>query len=161
LLAPDSVLFVPASFNNSLAIDRRLFRVEIRASIVHTDALFRAGILTRLEAERFKNGLWTMLKRAEHDRHYFDSLASTDLSSFVEARLAQLTNESAARLHAGRSREQRSVIALRLWLREETVRIDESLALLQDALHDASSAGGKESEFLLSFVKFFAAMPSD
>ncbi len=96
---------MPIAFVNSFQNDRRLFRVEIRAAIAHGDGLFRAGILTRQETERIKNGLWTILKRADFDRHYFDALPSQDVFSFVEARLYQLINEGAAKLETGRSRK--------------------------------------------------------
>nr|MDQ3321482.1 argininosuccinate lyase [Acidobacteriota bacterium] len=63
-------------FNNSFAFDRRLFEADIRAGIAHGDALFHAGVLTRLEIERIKNGLQSIFKRSEHDKNYFDDLPS-------------------------------------------------------------------------------------
>lgn len=125
---------MPTVFNNSFEIDRRFFKAEIRSGLAHAEGLFRAGILTRMETERVKNGLWTMLKRAEIDRHYFDALPSTDVFSFVEARLYQLINESAAKLKIGRTREHRVAVVLRLWLRDEIWQILEIFDQLFEAL---------------------------
>ncbi|MEP6923748.1 MAG: hypothetical protein ABI954_04715, partial [Pyrinomonadaceae bacterium] len=103
------------------------FRAEIRASIAHCNGLFRAGAVTRPEAERLKNGLWTILKRADFDRNYFDNTDSADIYAFVEGRLFQLINEAAKALEIGRSRPHRAAVALRLWLRDEIEIIIESL----------------------------------
>jgi argininosuccinate lyase len=123
---------VPIAFVNSFQTDRRLFRAEIRASLAHADGLFRAGILTRQETERIKNGLWTILKRADYDRHYFDALPSPDVFAFVEARLFQLISDGAAKLKIGRSPQHQAAVALRLWLREEIQQIVELLEHLEE-----------------------------
>jgi argininosuccinate lyase len=130
---------VPATFINSFQIDRRLFRAEIRASLAHADGLFRAGILTRQENERIKNGLWTILKRADFDRHYFDALPSTDVFAFVEARLFQLINDGAAKLKIGRSVEHQTAIALRIWLRDEILFVVERLEHLEEILQSSNN----------------------
>lgn len=125
---------VPANFANSLKTDKRLFRQEIRASIAHCDGLFRAGIATKLETERLKNGLWTILKRADFDPHYFEGIDAPDIFTFIEARLYQLINEAAFQLVIGRSHLHRAATALRLWLREETETIIERFDELQEIL---------------------------
>ena len=123
-----------SSFGNQLKVDRRLFRAEIRASIAHCNALFRAGVVTRPEAEQLKNGLWTVLKRADFDRNYFDNADSPDVYSFVETRLFQLINQAANALKVGRSGSHRRAVALRLWLRDEIEIIAETLDNLIEAL---------------------------
>jgi argininosuccinate lyase len=91
-------------FNSSFAFDRRLFAADIRASIAYSDSLFHAGVLTRLENERIKNGLQTILKRSDYDKNYFDELPAEDVHSFIEARLVQLIGDAGRKLHTGRSR---------------------------------------------------------
>ncbi|MDQ4122637.1 MAG: hypothetical protein M3209_14460 [Acidobacteriota bacterium] len=125
---------MPTAFVNSFQTDRRLFRAEIRASLAHADGLFRAGILTRQETERIKNGLWTILKRADYDRHYFDALPSSDVFAFVEARLFQLISDAAGKLKIGRSHDHQAAVALRLWLRGEIEQIVELFEHLEEIL---------------------------
>lgn len=139
-----------SSFAASLKTDRRLFRQEIRASIAHCDGLFRAAILTKIESERLKNGLWTILKRAEFDRHYFDSLSEPDIFSFIEARLFQLINEAAHGIKVGRSRPHQSATALRLWVRDEIETIVESLENLHEVLQSSS-----QNEIFAAFAQSF------
>lgn len=124
-----------AEFNNSFKFDRRLFGADIRASIGHCDALFHAGVLTRLEAERIKNGLVTLLKRADFDKNYFDETAE-DVHSFIESKLIQLIGDTGRKLHTGRSRNDQVATAFRLWLRDEITEISRLARALQKSLVD-------------------------
>jgi len=124
-----------AEFNNSFRFDRRLFGADIRASVAHCDGLFHAGVLTRLEAERIKNGLITLLKRADFDKNYFDDPAE-DVHSFIESKLVQLIGDTGRKLHTGRSRNDQVATAFRLWLREEITQISKLTRELQKSLVD-------------------------
>ena len=128
-----------AEFNDSFRFDRRLFGADIRASIAHCDGLFHAGVLTRLEAERIKNGLTTLLKRADFDKNYFDD-AAEDVHSFIESRLIQLVGDTGRKLHTGRSRNDQVTTAFRLWLREEITEISRLTRNLQKSLIDLAEA---------------------
>lgn len=125
-----------AEFNNSFEFDRRLFGADIRASIAHCDGLFHAGVLTRLESERIKNGLATLLKRADFDKNYFDEISAEDVHSFIESRLVQLVGDTGRKLHTGRSRNDQVATAFRLWLREEIAEISKLTRELQKSLLD-------------------------
>ncbi|MBS1795196.1 MAG: argininosuccinate lyase [Acidobacteria bacterium] len=124
-----------AEFNNSFRFDFRLFGADIRASMAHCDGLFHAGVLTRLEAERIKNGLVTLLKRADFDKNYFNDPAE-DVHSFIEAKLVQLIGDTGRKLHTGRSRNDQVATAFRLWLREEIGDLGRLARALQVALVD-------------------------
>lgn len=125
-----------AEFNNSFRFDRRLFYADIRASMAHCDGLFHAGVLTRLESERIKNGLQTLLKRADFDKNYFDEISAEDVHSFIESRLTKLVGDTGRKLHTGRSRNDQVATAFRLWLREEITDISNLTRNLQKSLVD-------------------------
>lgn len=133
-----------AGFSNSFKFDRRIFAADIRVSIAYCDALFDAGVFTRSESERIKNGLQAILKRADFDKNYFAELLSEDVHSFIETRLAQLVGEAGRKLLAGRSRIDQSAAAFRLWLREEIQEISKLAKDLQKALI-ASAENQKEA----------------
>lgn len=126
-----------AGFNRSFGFDRRLFGSDVRASIAHAEGLFGAGVLTRREADKIKNALLTMLKRAGFDKNYFD-LEAEDVHSFIEMRLIQLIGDTGRKLHAGRSRNDQVATAFRLWLRDEITEISTAARGLQKALVDAA-----------------------
>ncbi len=118
-------------FRKSLNYDCRLFHADIRVNLVYCSALFHAGVLTRIEAERIRNGLQTVLKRADFNRNYFEEFAAEDVHSFVEARLVQLIGNLGEQLNVGRSRADQSATAFRLWMREEIEEISNSVRDLQ------------------------------
>ncbi|PYS48329.1 MAG: argininosuccinate lyase [Acidobacteria bacterium] len=121
-------------FNRSFGFDRRLFDVDVAASLAHCEGLRAAGVLTDAESSQIKNGLRTIIKRAETDSRYFDDLPSEDVHSFVEARLVQLIGDTGRKLHTGRSRNDQVATDLRLWLRAEIDRTQEKLIDAQSAL---------------------------
>jgi argininosuccinate lyase len=127
-----------ARFNNSFSFDKRLFEADIRGSVAHCDGLFQAGILTRSESERIKTGLWTILKRADFDRKYFEESEAEDVHSFIESRLIQLIGDAGKKLHAGRSRNDQVATAFRLWLRDEVIEISKVTRELQKSLVEAA-----------------------
>jgi argininosuccinate lyase len=93
-----------AEFNRSFGFDRRLFEVDVRASIAHCDGLAGAGVLTAEEATQIKSALVQILDRGLSDTNYLDDPNAEDVHSFVEARLVEILGDAGRRLHTGRSR---------------------------------------------------------
>jgi len=129
-----------AKFNNSFAFDRRLFEVDIRASVAHCNGLVDAGVLSVEEAAAIKEGLQTILDRALAGGSYFDELESEDVHSFVEARLVELIGDAGRKLHTGRSRNDQVATDLRLWLREEIDQLGGQVRSTQEALLDLAES---------------------
>ncbi|MBA2619982.1 MAG: argininosuccinate lyase [Acidobacteria bacterium] len=145
-------------FTNSFAFDKRLFDAEARVALAWSDALFHAGVLNRLEAERLRNGLHSIVKRAGFDRNYFNDLPAENVQSFVDARLVQLVGETGRKLEIGRSTEDRAATVLRLWLREEIEEISELARLFQVALIETAERGGRGA-VLPSYAHLQRAQP--
>jgi len=127
-------------FNRSFGFDRRLFEMDVRASLAHCEGLRGAGVLTNAEAERIRSGLQTILKRGQTDASYFDELPAEDVHSFVEARLVQLIGETGRKLHTGRSRNDQVATDLRLWLRDEIDNLSAKVREAQSALLDLAES---------------------
>src|ERR1041384_8083179 len=101
-----------AEFNNSFRFDRRLFEVDVTASIAYCRALEAAGVLTSEEGTTIREALDRILK---NDQDFNDPTAE-DVHSFVEARLIELTGDLGRKLHTGRSRNDQVATDFRLWL---------------------------------------------
>ncbi|MDX6447458.1 MAG: argininosuccinate lyase / amino-acid N-acetyltransferase [Blastocatellia bacterium] len=123
-----------AAFNRSFGFDRRLFEVDVRASIAHCESLQAASVLTQGESEQIKSALATILERGRSDAVYFDEMAAEDVHSFVEARLVEMIGDVGRKLHTGRSRNDQVATDLRLWLRAEIDRMTLKLRETQQAL---------------------------
>ncbi len=129
-----------AEFNRSFAFDRKLFAMEVRASIAHCNALVRAEVLTQDESKQITEALHSILDRGLADSSYFDQLESEDIHSFVEARLVELIGESGLKLHTGRSRNDQVATSLRLWIREAADQITAGIGSTQGVLLDLADS---------------------
>ena len=82
-----------AQFNESFSFDRRLFDVDVRASIAHCDGLVGAQVLTASEANQIKAALKVIAETGNNNPNYFDDFPSEDIHSFVEARLTEVVGD--------------------------------------------------------------------
>ena len=121
-------------FQSTFKLDQRLFAADVRVNLAYCDALFHAGILTRAESERIKNGLQTISKRAGYDNSYFGQGKSVNVHQFIENKLLQLVGESAKKIGLGRSASEQTQTALRIWMREEIFTLSIAVKTLQKAV---------------------------
>jgi len=122
-----------AAFNNSFTFDRRLFAVDIRASLAHCRALAAADVISREEADKITAGLQTILERGLAATSYFDEIGAEDVHSFVEARLVEVVGDAGRKLHTGRSRNDQVATDLRLWVREAIDQLVSGIRATQEA----------------------------
>ena len=102
-----------AEFNNSFRFDRRLFEVDVRASVAWCTALEQARVLTAGEANQIRTALESVRAEGASVESAFE-----DVHSFVEARLVALVGDVGRKLHTGRSRNDQVATDFRIWIRE-------------------------------------------
>ena len=124
-----------AEFNNSFRFDRRLFEVDIVASIAYCQALENAGGLKSEEGGQIRDALNSILRKVG-DENYFNDSSAEDVHSFVEARLIELTGDLGRKLHTGRSRNDQVATDFRLWTRGSIDDLNADLRDAQTALLD-------------------------
>ena len=129
-----------AKFNNSFSFDRRLFEVDVRASVAHCNGLVDAGVLSVEEAATIKAGLQAILDRGLGNSSYFGELESEDVHSFVDGRLVELIGDAGRKLHTGRSRNDQVATDLRLWLRDAIDQLGRQSRSTQEALLDLAES---------------------
>src|SRR5687767_1282249 len=118
-----------AEFNRSFPFDRRLFEVDVRASIAYCGALERAGVLSADEAAEIRNGLETLAAQGPPAES-----TAEDVHSFVESRLIELVGDTGRKLHTGRSRNDQVATDFRLWMRGAIEDLNGSICEAQTAL---------------------------
>lgn len=121
-------------FNNSFSFDRRLFEVDVRASLAHCAALISAGVISEAEGKQIIQALHTIRESGQAGAKYFDELEAEDVHSFVEARLVAIAGDVGRKLHTGRSRNDQVATDLRLWVREAIGELGNRLRAIQEAL---------------------------
>ncbi len=129
-----------AEFNQSFDFDRRLFEVDVRASIAHCEGLAACGVLSASDSAQITSALATILERGRTDAGYFGETPAEDVHSFVEARLVELIGDAGRKLHTGRSRNDQVATDLRLWLREQIDSVTTKLRDTQQALLNFAEA---------------------
>ena len=136
--APDAVFW---EFNKSFPFDRRLVREEIAASRAWVRALGRCGAIGPEEAQALERGLDEVLARVEKDPASYLDVDLEDVHRFVEERLGEVVGDLAGQAHLGRSRNEQTVTALRLWARGTIDRLRAGLAGLVAALVEKGREG--------------------
>jgi argininosuccinate lyase len=135
--SPDAVFW---EFNRSFAFDRRLVREEIAASRAWVRALGRCGAIRKQEAATLERGLEEIVSRLEADPKYLEADVE-DVHSFVEVRLGEIVGELAGQAHLGRSRNEQTVTALRLFARDAIDALAAGIAGLVRALVEKGRSG--------------------
>ena len=128
--SPDAVFW---EFNRSFPFDRRLVREELAASRAWVRALGRCGAISADEARTLEGGLDQIVAKLESDPKYIEADVE-DVHSFVEERLGEIVGELAGQAHLGRSRNEQTVTALRLFARGAIDALSSGLAGLVRAL---------------------------
>jgi len=121
------------AFTESISLDRRLYRHDVRASQAHARMLAEVGLLTADEARQIVDALEAVA--AEIDRGEFAfSVSLEDIHTHVERALIERLGDVGRKLHTGRSRNDQVVTDVKLWVRDAIDELDGRLAELQRAL---------------------------
>ncbi len=129
---------VVREFTGSLRFDRRLVRHDLVASLAHARMLLERDVLTLDHATPILVGLSEILREIE-DGALSVSGPDEDVHTWIERTLVDRVGEAAKRLHTGRSRNDQTAVALRLYVRERLEDILSGVAGLQRALLEHAS----------------------
>jgi argininosuccinate lyase len=124
------------------ALDDRLVAYDIEASSAHAEALHACGVLTAADCAAIRDALREI--GAAHARgEWRVTLELEDGQTALETRLTEKLGATGGRLHAGRSRNDQVLAALRLYLRDivrDLARGAERVAQALDGLSERQGA---------------------
>ncbi len=145
------------AFNESLSFDKRMYKQDIRGSIVHARMLGKQGIIPAADADAIVAGLEGILADIEDGKLKIEGDAE-DIHSFVEAELTERIGEPGKRLHTGRSRNDQVALDMKLYTRDE---IDAMMGHISD-LEDELSAIIRENKetYMPGFTHLQKAQPT-
>ncbi|HOP52938.1 MAG TPA: lyase family protein, partial [Synergistales bacterium] len=126
-------------FTQSLDLDWRLAPYDVYGSIAHVRMLEHVGLLEQREAAVIEDGLRQVLQEIQ-EGHLKPLESMEDVHMNIEARLTELIGPLGAKLHTGRSRNDQSATAVRLYLRKEMYSVGDALITLLDAILDRATA---------------------
>ena len=110
----------------SIEIDKRLFREDIEASIVHVEMLFRQKIINFKIKNKIVWGLNRIKNEIIKKKFIFDSKLE-DIHMNIEHRLFELIGEEAGYIHTARSRNDQVVTDFKMWLRKANKEIAKNI----------------------------------
>lgn len=118
----------PSDFVASYGFDHRLAPHDLVASMAHVEMLGRQRILSRAEAAKIIAGLKKLLARVNAGGRL---LKTEDVHFSIEKSLYAEIGPLAGKMHTARSRNDQTVTALRMYLRERIDGLRERLRALE------------------------------
>ena len=128
--SPDDLV---VDFVESLSYDKRLYKYDIVASIVHAQMLQEQKLITKADFNAIKKGLIEIAEEITSDKFKFTK-SLEDIHMVIEDALVKKIGEAGKKLHTGRSRNDQVATDLRLWMRDEIDTIQVKITKLQKAL---------------------------
>jgi argininosuccinate lyase len=130
--------------SNDYILDQQLVIADCLASIAHARGLHEIGILNDDELGALEQGLGDIIKLRQQD-DFPITKEDEDCHTAIEAYLTKQFGEVGKKIHTGRSRNDQVQTALRIWMREYTLKLAHLTAGL--------------SERLLAFAEHHAEVP--
>ncbi len=107
---------------NSIDVDKRLFKEDIKVSTIHVEMLFKQKIISF----KVKNKIIFGLNRIRNEiikKKFIYNNKDEDIHMSIERRLFELIGEEAGYLHTARSRNDQVITDLKIWLKNNTKQI--------------------------------------
>ncbi len=111
---------------NSLDVDKRLYKEDIKGSIAHVEMLFKQKIISFKIKNKILYGINKIEKEISRKKFKFDK-RHEDIHMSIEKRLFEIIGQEAGFLHTARSRNDQVITDLKIWMRSSYKIIDKTL----------------------------------
>jgi len=139
------------------ALDNRLVEYDVRASIAHAEMLGDQGLLSSPDLAAIRDAL-TAIGEEHALGKWRIALEQEDCQTAIENLLTARIGATGGRLHAGRSRNDQVLAALRLYLRDAALDLHAGAIAVAEALDALAARDG--SVELPGYTHMQQAMPS-
>ena len=142
---------------NDRVLDLRLARYDVLGSKAHIRMLESIGLLTSDELETLTAGLDTILGEIENGDFVLEADVE-DIHSQVELLLTRRLGDIGKKIHSGRSRNDQVLVDLKLFLKDEVLKLREEVLALFSTLQKLSEEN--KDVLLPGYTHGQVAMPS-
>ena len=111
---------------SSINIDKRLYKEDIKGSVVHTEMLYKQKIISIKTKDKILWGLNRIKNEIEKKKFKFD-ISKEDIHMNIESRLFELIGDDAGFMHTARSRNDQVLTDLKMWMKVSVNEIDKLL----------------------------------
>ena len=142
---------------NDRILDMRLARYDVIGSMAHIRMLESIGLLTSEELDTLTAALEEILQEIEGGEFILEDDVE-DIHSQVELLLTRRLGDIGKKIHSGRSRNDQVLVDVKLFLKDEVLKLREEVLTLFDTLQNLSE---KHKDILLpGYTHGQVAMPS-
>ena len=113
-------------FGSSINIDKRLYKEDITASIIHVEMLFKQKIISFKIKNKIVYGLGKIEKEISKNKFQFYQKYE-DIHMNIEKRLFEIIGEEAGYIHTARSRNDQVLTDFKIWMRSASKEINKNL----------------------------------
>ena len=118
---------------SSINVDKRLYKEDISASIVHTQMLVKQKIIPSKEGKKIINGLNKIRSEIDRGKFVFKEQFE-DIHLNIEKKLFDILGPVAGHMHTARSRNDQVVTDFKLWVKSSTEYILQDISKVMKAL---------------------------
>ena len=111
---------------NSIDIDKRLYKEDIKGSIAHVEMLFKQKIISFKIKNKIIYGLNKIEKEISKNKLEFNKKYE-DIHMNIEKRLFQIIGDEAGYVHTARSRNDQVIADLKIWIKSANKEINSKL----------------------------------
>jgi argininosuccinate lyase len=155
--APLDARVLDYTAGEDFALDERLVRYDVQASIAHAQMLHEQALLSSSDLEAIRAGLTALADEHAHGLWRIE-LADEDGQTALERRLTERIGAAGGRVHLGRSRNDQVLTALRLYLRDAVEELSGGAVAVAEALERLAER--EKSTVLPGYTHMQQAMPS-
>ena len=142
---------------NDRILDMRLAKYDVQGSMAHIKMLESIGLLTPEELDILTAGLQQIMSEIEAGTFILEDDVE-DIHSQVELLLTRRLGDIGKKIHSGRSRNDQVLVDVKLFLKDETLKLREEVLALFQTLQSLSE---KHKDTLLpGYTHGQVAMPS-
>ena len=118
---------------SSINVDKRLYKQDIFASIIHTQMLIKQKIIPAVEGKKIIKGLNKIKIQIEKGNFVFYEKFE-DIHLNIEKKLFDIVGPSAGYMHTARSRNDQVVTDFKLWVKDSTEDILRDISKVMNAI---------------------------
>jgi argininosuccinate lyase len=111
---------------NSINIDKRLYKEDIKGSIAHVEMLFKQKIISFKVKNKIIYGL-NKIEKEISSRKFEFNIKYEDIHMNIEKRLFEIIGDEAGYVHIARSRNDQVITDFKIWLKSATKEINITL----------------------------------
>ena len=137
--------------------DTLLAQHDVTGTIAHVTMLQQAGLMDAKEADLALSGLKQILDEIKTNSFTIEE-GVEDIHSQVEMLLTKRIGEAGKKIHSGRSRNDQIAVDIKLFLRDEILKVRDEVKSLFDLLIEQSEKNKKK--LLPGYTHLQIAMPS-